>query len=114
MQQEAIMKRFSSAMALWLVLGLYGQAALAEEPQLQIQRNPYGSGQPNATGLENAQPVADFSVWHAPQYMPGYPTAATIWPRVVMVHCTAGVCDGYFIAPNMGPGEYLFFKPDEK
>lgn len=108
------MRRSSFALALWCGLALCGLGARAAEPQLQIQRNPFGSGQPNATGLENAQPVADFSVWHAPQYMPGYPTAATIWPRVVMVHCNAGVCDGYSIAPNMGPGEYLFFKPDDK
>lgn len=107
------MKRYS-ALVLLLGLALSGSGAWAEEGELQIQRTPYGSGQPNAMGLENAQSVADFSVWHAPQYMPGYPTAATIWPRVVMVHCNAGVCDGYFITPNMGPGEYLFFKPEEK
>lgn len=95
---------------------LVGQAAvpLPHNADLMIERMPFGSGLQNTSGMENAQPVADFGVWHAPQYMPGYPTAATIWPRVVLVRCKDGMCDGYSITPNMGPGEYLFFKPVEK
>lgn len=53
---------------------------------------------------------------HVPQYMPYYPTAAVIWPRVVEVPCEkteAGElrCEGYNWTPAMGRGEYLFFVP---
>lgn len=92
-------------------LGLsIGCAAAAAPPSLRIERSPFGSGLQNATGTENADPVADFGVWHVPQYLPGYPTAATIWPRVIEVPCVKDVCAGYSITPAMGRGEYLFFR----
>ena len=98
---------------LLLMAPAFSQAAnsLPNNSEMMIARIPFGSGLQNSGGAENAKPVADFGVWHAPQYMPGYPTAATIWPRVVFVHCKGGLCDGYPITPNMGFGEYLFFKP---
>ncbi|MBO9676695.1 MAG: hypothetical protein J7556_00590 [Acidovorax sp.] len=104
------------SMLLLLAASAASQAATApaNAADLMIERVPFGSGMQNAAGPENAQPVADFGVWHAPQYMPGYPTAATIWPRVVLVQCKGGTCDGYAITPNMGSGEYLFFKPVDK
>jgi hypothetical protein len=43
--------------------------------------------------------------------MPGYPTSATIWPRVVIVPCSTELCAGYEVTPDMGRGEYLFFVP---
>lgn len=51
-----------------------------------------------------------------PQYLPGHPTAATIWPRVVEIQCdrtTTGdlTCDGYNWSPDMGRAEYLFVTP---
>lgn len=59
--------------------------------------------------------VWDNNVYHAPQYMPGHPTAATLYPRVVDVECTkvgTGLsCKGYNWAPEMGRGEYLMFRP---
>lgn len=82
----------------------------ANEP-LQIKRKLLGSGEPGRPGIEQAQPVGDFGVWHVPQYLPGYPSAATIWPRVISVKCRSGQCEGYAITPEMGPGEYLFFAP---
>jgi len=102
--------------------------------QVSIERNRLGSGEQGVQGFENATLVLDNNIFHAPQYLPMYPTAATIWPRVVEVRChrvgtsvtvsvnTAGVvygarnepklqCDGYDWMPALGRGEYLFFKP---
>jgi hypothetical protein len=82
---------------------------------LKIERVHLGSGSQDAAGTENAEPVADYGVWHVPQYLPGFPTAATIWPRVVEVQCAEdNACAGYFITPAMGRGEYLFFRPIKK
>ena len=72
------------------------------------------SGLQNARGTENALPVGSLGVWHVPQYLPGYPTAATIWPRVIFLQCTADLCAGYTITPEVGRGEYLFFVPADK
>ena len=82
--------------------------------QVGVHRVENGSGEPNATGIENADKW-DQGVYHAPQYMPGYPTAATIWPRVVDVPCTKVgdkvICNGYNWTPDMGRGEYLMIHP---
>ncbi|MCJ0763068.1 hypothetical protein [Variovorax terrae] len=94
------------------LLGCFAGSVAAAD--LQIERVPLGSGLQNAEGFENASPVGDLDVWHVPQYMPGYPTAATIWPRVVEVRCTDEFCEGYYITPEMGRGEYLFFRPVRK
>lgn len=79
-----------------------------------INAVPYGSGTPGSQAQENAT-LVDNNVYHAPQYMPGSPTAASIWPRVVEVPCrnVGGTlkCDGYVWQPRLGRGEYLFFKP---
>jgi len=102
--------------------------------QVVIERDTLGSGTPGARGVENATLVLDNDIYHAPQYMAAFPTAATIWPRVVDVECVrvgtsvqasvnrAGVvtgvasepqlkCEGYEWQPKMGRGEYLFFRP---
>ena len=82
--------------------------------QVGVHRVENGSGQPNATGIENAD-MWDQGVYHAPQYMPGYPTAATLWPRVIDVPCTKIgdniTCNGYNWTPDMGRGEYLMIHP---
>ncbi len=95
-----------------LILTLFGTGhALAE---VQIQRNILGSGIQNvsiANQSDVATPVGDYGVYHVPQYMPGFPTAATIWPRVVEVECQNDRCAGYENTPALGRGEYLFFKP---
>lgn len=87
--------------------------ALSNAP-ITIERKIFGSGTPGATGEETATPVGDTGAWHVPQYLPGYPSAATIWPRAVYVRCKNQRCDGYLITPEMGPGEYLFFVPIEE
>lgn len=52
---------------------------------------------------------------HAPQYLPYYPTAGVVWPRVEELQCRevsgAVVCDGYEWKPAMGRAEYLYVKP---
>lgn len=79
---------------------------------IKIQRNILGSGIQNASVTADvATPVGDYGVYHVPQYMPGFPTAATIWPRVVEVKCQNDRCEGYENTPALGRGEYLFFKP---
>ncbi|MEO5606086.1 MAG: hypothetical protein ABIR13_00675 [Polaromonas sp.] len=79
---------------------------------VKIQRNLLGSGiQNEAMTADVATQVGDYGVYHVPQYMPGHPTAATIWPRVVEVKCQNDLCEGYENTPALGRGEYLFFKP---
>jgi hypothetical protein len=102
---------------LWTAACCLATAAAAAPPPLdtlRIQRMNMGSGLQNAPGTDRAQPVGDLGVWHVPQYMPGYPTAATIWPRVVIIQCEGDVCPGYEVTPELGRGEYLFFLPTRK
>jgi len=89
-------------------------AAAAVQQPLRVERMNMGSGLQNARGTENALPVGALGVWHVPQYLPGYPTAATIWPRVIVIQCTEDLCAGYTITPELGRGEYLFFVPANK
>lgn len=85
---------------------------------VRIGRVLLGSGEPGggpgAGAYENATQVYE-NLFHAPQYMPYFPTAATIWPRVIEVPCRQSgadlVCDRYYWRPEYGRGEYLFFTP---
>jgi hypothetical protein len=98
-------------------------SATAFAADVNVGKAVLGSGTPsirNVGGLENATVVdnakVENNVLHAPQYMPQYPTAATIWPRVVEVPCTKATsgdlnCAGYDWNPAMGRGEYLFVSP---
>ena len=93
-----------------VVLAIFGTGTAIAE--IKIQRNILGSGIQNASMTADvAIPVGDYGVYHVPQYMPGFPTAATIWPRVVEVKCQNDLCEGYENTPAIGRGEYLFFKP---
>jgi hypothetical protein len=98
-------KLIALACALWLG---------ASCAQVRIGRAVLGSGEPGTTGLENASAVAN-DIYHAPQYLPGSPTAATIYPRVLELPCHAAEgethCAGYNWSPRMGRAEYLFFTP---
>lgn len=88
-----------------------------------VMRNQLGSGFPAARitlGTVNSVYVND-GYWHVPQYMPNYPTASAIWPRVIDLNCreipqSSGEveCDGYHWTPDMGRGEYLFIIPTVK
>jgi len=104
--KENIMKK--------LIFGLIAAVAMPAMAQVNVGRVPYGSGTPGQTGVENAVPVND--VFHVPQYLPGYPTSAVIFPRVVDVKCVKGAdkgltCEGFEWIPALGRGEYLYVNP---
>lgn len=80
-----------------------------------IVRQAGGSGTPGFTGVEPATYMGD-GIYHAPQFLPNSPTAASIYPRVIDIECTktaAGsfLCDGYNWSPSMGSAEYLYIRP---
>ena len=124
-------KRVSRAVSLKNVVsvivlaGLYSISTAAEidlsatVPDFQVKRMPFGSGTPAAavtSGTESALPVAD-GLYHVPNYLPGFPTAATIWPRELPINCerdtNAGTatCTGFEVYAATGRGEYLFVRP---
>lgn len=85
---------------------------------VEIQNHQLGSGSPGLGVAEQAVQI-EGEMFHAPQYMPDYPTARVLWPRVVHVDCKRSVsrtsmltCDGYNWLPELGRGEYLFFIPN--
>lgn len=83
----------------------------------KVRNIQLGSGNPSALlGNDDVSFTTANSVgaglWQVPGYMPYYPTAATIWPRVVNVMCNSeNECNGYNIDPALGRGEYLFIHP---
>ena len=88
----------------------------------EVERLPFGSGTPSnsvTTGTESAHIVVD-GLYHVPNYMPGFPTAATIWPRELPVECESNAtdgsphCTGYRVLPMVGRGEYIFVRPYAK
>lgn len=90
-----------------------------DHAHFEVERIPFGSGTPSATvtsGTEAAELVVD-GLYHLPNYLPGFPTAATIWPRELPIACesdpTTGkpTCTGYRVLPAVGRGEYLFIRP---
>ena len=82
--------------------------------KVSISREALGSGTPGSVGLENAT-LWDMNLYHAPQYLPGYPTAAAIYPRAINIQCVqnpSGLsCKGYNWLPEMGRAEYLLVRP---
>lgn len=96
-----------------------GKKDYAPVPAFEVERLPFGSGTPAGgvtTGTETARIVVD-GLYHVPNYMPGFPTAATIWPRELPLECdhdahTNGpACSGYRVLPAVGRGEYIFVRP---
>jgi hypothetical protein len=106
-----------------IIMAALAVSTTAFAADVNVGKAVLGSGTPavkNVGGLENAKVVdsakVDNNTLHAPQYMPNYPTAATIWPRVVEVPCTKATngdlnCAGYNWNPSLGRGEYLFVQP---
>lgn len=101
------MKKIVLIMAMCLTGSVFAQ-------QVGVNRQELGSGTPGTTGSEQATRWSN-DIYHAPQYMPGYPTAAVLYPRVVDVECvksTSGLnCKGYNWYPELGRGEYLMIRP---
>lgn len=77
-----------------------------------INQRVLGSGSPSNTGgVENAFQVLP-GVYHSPQYLPHWPTAATLWPRVIDIECEdLKNCPAYNYAVAHGRAEYLFYRP---
>jgi hypothetical protein len=103
---------------LLIVAALVASSAFAAD--VEVSRKGLGLGTPGTklqnAGVENAKPVnSSPDVLHTPQYLAGFPTAATIWPRIVEVPCKevkgALECEGFHWTPDMGRGEYLFITP---
>lgn len=102
-----------------IIMAALAVSSTAWAASLNMERVPLGAGQPGSTGFENANVVGNADVGnnihHAPQYLPYFPTAATIWPRVVDVPCeqvgTSLQCAGYNWLPQYGRAEYLFIRP---
>jgi hypothetical protein len=96
------------------LLALVALAGVSMAQSVTVERHNLGSGSPEAKGRENAAQW-DNNIYHAPQYMPGHPTAATLYPRVVDVPCvqtpTGMDCSGYSWMPEMGRAEYLMIRP---
>ena len=96
-----------------LSIALFSSIGIVFAQQVNITRESLGSGQPGMSGVENATKW-DNDIFHAPQYMPGYPTAAIIYPRIVEVQCTKSQnglsCKGYNWTPDMGRAEYLMIR----
>jgi hypothetical protein len=105
-----------------ILLLVSSSAALADGPVVNLTKEQLGNAGPPAAavtvGNEAALGVGD-SMYHAPQYLPYHPTAATIWPRVVEVPCIKAedgtlTCEGFHWLPEMGRAEYLFVIPKVK
>lgn len=87
------------------------------EASVDVEKRALGAGKPAAfltLGSDRAVYIDD-GYYFAPQYMPMYPTAGVIWPRIVAVDCDVVgnglACDGYEWLPKLGRGEYLFVIP---
>lgn len=95
-----------------MAVALSATAMAQSSIELKNDHPEFGANGPARLVNESVQN----NIYHAPQYMPNYPTAATIWPRVVTVdNCTKFLnepnsvrCDGYNWNPSMGRAEYLF------
>lgn len=119
-----LIKWFSAliiAVSLLIVVDSLVENAFAD---IAVNQKPLGSGDAsNKSGMQKGslmferQPYSE-GVFFTPQYMPGYPTSSTIWPRIVDVDCVKvghdAVCDGYNWTPDKGRGEYLMYRPKFK
>jgi len=93
-----------------LVLTLTASTTIGQD--ITVERRELGSGTPGQVGQESAS-IWGNDIYHAPQYMPGNPTAATLYPRVLEVPCTQVgevlECKGY--SWDVGRSEYLLIRP---
>jgi len=105
------MKKIISILALMMLAG----SAFASD--LSIERRELGFGTPGLEGVEKAEQWdGSNAIYHSLTYLPGHPTAATIYPRVVDVECIKNAqgnfaCAGYNWRQELGRAEYLFIRP---
>jgi hypothetical protein len=100
-----------------IVSGLLASSVFAGD--VEIQSRAFGSGSPGLKVPQKATAELPDGLYFAPQYLPGSPTAATIYPRVIDVKCVRqvtgeAVCEGYNWTPDMGRSEYLLIRPSIK
>lgn len=99
------------------ILTLMALAGAASAADLSIDRREGGFGTPGLDGQEKAQQWdGSLAIYHALTYLPGSPTAATIYPRVVDVECSKNAqgnfsCGGFNWRQELGRAEYLFVRP---
>jgi hypothetical protein len=100
--------------ACWVATAAAGAAAAPPSvvgPNLRVERVTFGSGLQNASGKENAEPVGDLACGTCRS------TCRAIRPRrpsgraSSILQCANDLCDGYELTPELGRGEYLFFRP---
>lgn len=89
--------------------------AEAAAKSVEVRRRQLGSGTPENTDYVKAIWVVE-DIYMVPQYLPGTPTASSIWPRVIDLPCvsvssTLVRCEGYEWSPSMGRAEYLYIRP---
>jgi hypothetical protein len=110
--------RIAATAALGLsALALHAQEVTNPSSGVHVAGMPLGSGVPVIAGVPSPS-VADHVAggdYHVPNYLPGHPTAATLWPRVVYVPCKRDeargelLCGGYDVSPVRG--EYIYLRP---
>lgn len=91
-------------------------APVIQPTNVTVQNETLGTGAPESLDVNTLGYALPDGVYHVPQYMPGSPTAATIYPRVVDVRCLRNEdgslqCEGYHWTPDMGRAEYLLIHP---
>lgn len=94
------------------------QQSQSQSVRVRVAGVPLGSGLPSSGPVPQdaeAEGVADGD-FHAPGMLPGHPTAAPLWPRVVHVPCRRDAaaggdlrCAGYDVSPTRG--EYIYVRP---
>jgi len=93
---------YLSVVLFWL-LGVFFGMADSRATEVDMRSGPMGFDNVDGDRVKGTD------------YLPYYPTAATIWPRTVQVPCKVidglVVCQGYSWTPAQGRGEYLFIEP---
>ncbi|MEB0133942.1 hypothetical protein QN362_01210 [Actimicrobium sp. CCC2.4] len=112
----------SLALALLSITGPASADSVSDAANgIEVTKMALGSGTPamSTSGTETARLVGD-GLYHVPNYLPGFPTAATIWPRALSLSCEPEsaedklTCDGFQVIPALGRGEYIFVRPERK
>lgn len=94
-----------------LILLALAFTSLMASAQLNVQNALLGSGNDEVLTTKSFEVYND--IFHVPQYMPGFPTAATIWPRIVKTKCNwtgnSMYCDAIRHSEYGYRTEYLYF-----
>lgn len=95
---------------------LLAVTSLAASAQYVVENKLLGPGNYEIGSSPAFKVLGD--LYHVPQFMPGYPTSATIWPRVTKTKCRfenrTVYCDPVRLTQYGDRTEYLFFTEREK